>query len=252
MHFDFENFLSLWLKVRDLHPSLQALQPIAIVDEKHVYLYEPSEGGYHLRKVWSRPDYLHDNLLSAFPLKENNFKITCVVGFKAVKDLEGMVFILHEFVHCFQFNTVEMELRERLEINKYYMERKKYDWELTHSFPYHNEKIRRLYIDFVNSIISKRYKDVSTIRFRLKELLSKMDYEYMVWQEWKEGFARYIENLIRERMGLKRQIYKSEAPFNRVTFYFGGEELIRYLIGLDPSLENDLVRLFEVMYDVEF
>ncbi len=199
-----------------------------------------------------RPNYLHDNILSAFPLKENNFKITCVVGFKAIQDLEEVVFILHEFVHCFQFNTVEIVLREKLEINRYYMERKKYDWELTQPFPYHNERIRSLYIDFVNSVVSKRYKEVSTIRFRLKESLSKMDYEYMVWQEWKEDFARHIENLIRKRVGIKRHTYESEAPFNRVTFYFGGEELIRYLIGVDRALENDLVRLFEVMYDIKF
>jgi len=66
-----------------------------------------------------------------------------------------------------------------------------------------------------------------------------------------EGFARYIENLIRDAVGLKRIVYWG-SEFNRITFYSGGEELIKYLVKLDPSLESDLTRLFEEMYNIGF
>jgi hypothetical protein len=38
----------------------------------------------------------------------------------------------------------------------------------------------------------------------LKSFLSEGDFYYMVRQEWKEGFARLIENQIRRRMGLRK------------------------------------------------
>ncbi len=174
------------------------------------------------------------------------------MGIKAVQGLEGMVFILHEFVHCYQYNTFEFELKNKLKINKYYMEKKKYDWEISHPFPYSDEVIKNLYFDFIEAALSGRHHMIPILRRRLKEILSEIDYEYMVWEEWKEGFARYIENLIREKLGLKTHPYTSRTTFNRVTFYTGGELLIKYLVGVDNTLENDLAKLFERMYNIEF
>lgn len=37
----------------------------------------------------------------------------------------------------------------------------------------------------------------------MKDTLTTPDYEYMVWEEWKEGFARLIENRIRNNLELK-------------------------------------------------
>lgn len=214
-------------------------------------MYEPVKDGYQLIKSCDKPDNFPEDILAALPLKENDFKVTCVLGKKAIQGLEGMVFILHEFVHCYQYNTIELELKNKLKINRYYMEKKEYDWELSHPFPYDDEAIKNLYFDFIESASSGRYHRVPILRRRLKEILREMDYEYMVWEEWKEGFARYIENLIREKVGLKINSYTSGIAFNRLAFYAGGEALIKYLINIDPSLEIDLSRLFERMFNIE-
>ena len=63
-------------------------------------------------------------------------------------------------------------------------------------------------------------------RRSLKQHLSEIDHEYLVWVEWKEGFARFIENEIRSRYGIEANEGGKDAPYNRVTFYFGGERFI--------------------------
>ncbi len=36
--------------------------------------------------------------------------------------------------------------------------------------------------------------DAKAVRRKLRKTLDRIDFEYMVWVEWKEGFVRYIEN----------------------------------------------------------
>jgi hypothetical protein len=54
----------------------------------------------------------------------------------------------------------------------------------------------------------------------------------MIWQEWKEGFARFIENQINGRLNLPENHGGKEKPFNRVVFYEGGAHYIKLLIVL--------------------
>ena len=61
------------------------------------------------------------------------------------------------------------------------------------------------------------------MRRRLKQRLPQIEYEYMVWVEWKEGFVRFIENEIRSRIGIDANHSGKEQPYNRVTFYFGAK-----------------------------
>ena len=89
---------------------------------------------------------------------------------------------------------------------------------------------------------------VSRCRAFLKEVLNSQDYEYMVWQEWKEGFARYIENRINDRLGLPENHSGKEPPFSRVTFYEGGAHFIEILEQHSPDLLIDIERLFRRMF----
>lgn len=52
----------------------------------------------------------------------------------------------------------------------------------------------------------------------------------MIWEEWKEVFARYIENLIRDRIGINIDTNKLQAPFNRVCFYEIGSKYKTYYL----------------------
>jgi hypothetical protein len=78
--------------------------------------------------------------------------------------------------------------------------------------------------------------------------LVRDDYEYMVWVAWKEGFARYIENRIRRRYGLEPNLGGREQPFDRVTFYNGGEKLITYLAAQRGGKFPDVRELFGEMF----
>jgi hypothetical protein len=90
--------------------------------------------------------------------------------------------------------------------------------------------------------------EILPVRRRLPEMLSANDYAYMVWQEWKEGFARFIENRIKARLGLPENQGGKEQPFSRVTFYAGGANFIAALDKAEPALITDIERLFERMF----
>ena len=51
-------------------------------------------------------------------------------------------------------------------------------------------------------------------RAALRQSLSRDDREYMVWQEWKEGFARLIENRIRGRSELAENHGGAKSPLS--------------------------------------
>jgi len=74
------------------------------------------------------------------------------------------------------------------------------------------------------------------------------DYEYMVWQEWKEGFARFIENRIRRKLDLSENHDGREEPFDRVVFYEGGAGFLELLGIQDPRMTIEIDRFFETMF----
>lgn len=65
--------------------------------------------------------------------------------------------------------------------------------------------------------------------------------------QWKEGFARLIENRIRKKLELTENHGGIEQPFNRVTFYEGGARYISVLFKEDKDLEKDTEALFHRM-----
>ena len=73
----------------------------------------------------------------------------------------------------------------------------------------------------------------------------------MIWQEWKEGFARYIENLIRGRLGINRNTKELQIPFNRVCFYEIGSKYIDLLLDINIDLRGNIKDLYFRMFNVE-
>ena len=69
----------------------------------------------------------------------------------------------------------------------------------------------------------------------------------MVWVEWKEGSARWIENMIRERLNVEQNIAGSKGDFTRVSFYYGGSNFIKLLSKQYKT--NNLEDLFELIYN---
>jgi hypothetical protein len=75
-------------------------------------------------------------------------------------------------------------------------------------------------------------------------MLSLNNLEYMIWQEWKEGLARYMENMIREKPGIKINSKILEPPFDRVCFYEIGSKYIETLINKNIELKDNLEEMF--------
>jgi len=234
----------------EVHPLFTKLYPIALVDGEEVYIFEELGGEYKfkLKKKASRP--YPNQIRAAFPMQENDFKMTCVVSPDALNKQSERILIFHEFVHCFQMETCEMELKENLSIYTKAMAEKDYMWEINYAFSYDNPEIWKSYKKTATLMEAGKLVLAKQARIELMSMLSDEEKQYLVWQEWKEGFARFIENELRMYFRTENNDYGWEQDFSRITFYAGGERMIRALVSQDIELQKDLKRLYEEM--VEF
>ncbi|MBU3146673.1 hypothetical protein [Clostridium sp. CF012] len=154
------------------------------------------------------------------------------------------MFIFHEFVHCFQSENCEDEIRVSLEIERKSKEENNYMWEINHPFPYENSIFIKKATELNDYFNAKDYNSVLNYHKQMKECLSNIDFEYMIWQEWKEGYARYIENIIRVRLGIDINTNKLQAPFDRVCFYEIGSKYIDLLVNVNASLKSNIKDLY--------
>ena len=142
-----------------------------------------------------------------------------------------------------------MRLKGSLGIYKKAMERKDFMWELEYHFPYGDADFGRDYKELLSALETGDDRRAWSIRTALKARLSPEDWEYMTWQEWKEGTARYLENEIKARFGFPANTGGMRPPFTRVSFYAGGELLIRMLDKLDPGLARNIETLYRRIAD---
>jgi hypothetical protein len=233
-------------QIKDIHPFLERIFPVAVATDGNFFVFEfdhERKDFVFIRKFpvkWEIPE----GLRAAFPLDFYDNKMACAVTPDAFDSLEGYAFIFHGFIHCQQWEICELKLKRRLEVAQEAMKNGDYMWELTHPFPYENENFSEIYYRFLKAL---EYKDLDSIyqyRGQLRNILNKKDFEYMVWQEWKEGFARYIENLIRIRLGLPENHFGDQKPFSRITFYEGGSRFIEFLSDKEPELLINIEDLF--------
>jgi hypothetical protein len=86
-------------------------------------------------------------------------------------------------------------------------------WELNYPFPYASETFISKTKELDNGY------DIGTYHNEMKTEINEKDFEYMIWQEWKEGYARYIENLIRERLGVNKKTVPYWSRLLKDTFF---------------------------------
>jgi hypothetical protein len=238
------------VQAADLHPAFAKTHPVALVVDGQFYVFEAAADG----KGWNLSAQapvkfpIPAGIRAAMPLDFWNNRIACVVSPEVFASPEGYAVILHEFVHCYQWETVEGNLKQGLAVNREAMARGDYMWELRHPFPYGNAEVRRVYGLWQDALQKGRLKKARHWRSVLKKGLNSRDWEYMAWQEWKEGLARYLENLVRIRFGLQANRPAPDAPFNRISFYRGGDLFIMRLQESEPGLDKDLGRLFQRIF----
>lgn len=186
---------------------------------------------------------------AAFDLECFNNRMVCVVSGEVFDSLEGYATIFHEFIHCRQGESCEPHLKKRLRIAIEAYDRGDCMWELNYPFPYDNSDFVPLYRLFMKALQMNDSRTIRQCRRELSEQLSEDDYEYMVWQEWKEGFARYIENLVRLKLGLSAIPGREDEQLDRRVFYEGGAAFIEFLVERKPFLAVEIDELFDMMYE---
>jgi len=240
-------------KVADLHVALVAPYPVAIVEGGQIVIFEPDPAGRAYRPVKSVPDTfnLPKGIRAAMPLSVWDNRMACVVSGEVFDEPRGYVMILHEFVHCYEWDTCEPKLKEKMAISRRAMEKKDYMWELQFPFPYSQAEWVKLYGNWFAALEKNQEGIVSDLRGKLQEQLSADDWEYMTWQEWKEGLARCLENKISARLGLPLNRYGCLPPFNRVSFYCGGALLINHLWRTNAVPAGDIEALYFAISEKE-
>ncbi len=238
--------LPIHQQVSGFNPALRQLYPIAIVtgDELHIYDVAATPACYQFIKTAPIPMPLPKSVRAAFQLEDYGGRIACVITPEVFDSPEGYVTILHEFVHCYQYETCEQALKGKLDIARQAQEKGDFMWEIQHPFPYRAGIFTRAYQEFLAALSRGDVGEILTVRQELRTYLGRHDFEYMIWQEWKEGFARWIENRLQEKLGLPENIGGLSPPFSRVTFYAGGAKLVDFLHAQDPFLVADLEELF--------
>ena len=234
-------------KIQSIHPFLQKLYPVAIVEDGYFLIYDTEQDYQQYRFVKKTAVSLPipPGVRAAFPLESYDNRMTCVVTADVFDALPGYVTIFHEFIHCQQAEICETQLKQNLEIARKAKAANDFMWELNHPFPYAAPDFVQAYEAF---LATYDMSEVKTIRQQLRTLLNPEDYEYMVWQEWKEGFARFIENQINYQLNLPENMGGKEKPFNRVVFYAGGAHYIKLLGQQEAQLTIQIAELFDRMF----
>ncbi len=246
-----QKILEIQRQIQDIHPFLEKVFPIAIADENRFLIFDQdgTTDHYHFVQEAPTPMPIPLGVRAAFPLDNYGGRMACVVTAEVFDTLDGYVTIFHEFVHCQQFETYEPGLKNSLEVARNAQAAGDFMWEINHPFPYDDAGFVHIYAQFLRLEIESDPAAVRIARKALKNLLDPEDYEYMTWQEWKEGFARWIENQVQKRLGLPENHGGRQQPFSRVTFYAGGAGYIRFLESQGPGLALDPERLFQRMLE---
>lgn len=229
----------------EVHPLFNKLYPIALVEGEEVYLFEEQGGEYKFQFKKKSAMTYPNQIRAAFPMQENEYNMTCVVSPDALSKQSELILIFHEFVHCHQAETCESELKENLPIYQKAMAEKDYMWEINYAFPYDNAELWNSYKKAAALMEAGKFELAKTARADFLSKLTEEQKQYVIWQEWKEGFARFIENELRMYFRTENNDYGWEQDFSRITFYAGGERMIRALVSQDTDLQIELKRLYE-------
>jgi hypothetical protein len=244
-----ETLVNIQKEIKNFHPCLEVLHPVAIVDKDSLLIFDFDKDSYSYKliKKTEQPFPMPEGIQASFPLSVYDNKPVCVVSIKTFDTKAGYATIFHEFIHCCQYNSVEMEIKQTLDIYNNAMQNKDFSWEIMHAFPYDDSVFVNLYDSYKNALEENFVEKAKEFRSRIKSHLSGIDFEYMLWEEWKEGLARFIENKIRKELGIERNDYGKDAPYDRVAFYYSGELLIKKFAEINPELPEDIKLTYEKM-----
>jgi hypothetical protein len=245
-----DNIIKMHDEVKNIHVSLEKLYPITVISDGYFYVFDKSEIGdkYEFRRKVETSIVVSGDILTAFHLNFYDMKPSVVISKNMLENQGNNILVLHEFVHCFQLENGAVEIRNELSVQRQEIVRNNYNWEIDYPFPYSNDYFIDKTTELSDRFSSGNYDYIEVYHNCMKAYLHKAEYEYMVWQEWKEGFARHVENLIRRELKLQLNGNILRSPFGRVHFYEIGSKYIEMLLEKDEELNDNLVKLFYKMF----
>ena len=89
----------------------------------------------------------------------------------------GYVLIFREFVHCYQWESCELRLKDKMELYRTAMEQKDFMWELKHAFPCGADDFRQTYQAMIAALAKGDSARLPAIRSELKKRLAPEDWE---------------------------------------------------------------------------
>ncbi|WP_433752007.1 hypothetical protein [Paenibacillus amylolyticus] len=232
-----------------LHPLFAEHYPVVVAYEALLYIYDYSSKTQQYVWVKTVPDdlYIPDECLAAMPVPHMDGRMCAIVTDAAFKDLEQKVYLFHEYVHCYVYEKYDERFVNRLQIKHKMDQLKRVTWELDYEFPYEDEIVVERINSLLSALKSKDLTEIQTARKALFHSLNEEQAEYWSWLEWNEGYARYVENLIRAKFGQESNHFGDTAPYNRLVFYECGSEYISLLVKEQPEYHTDLEQLFDRM-----
>lgn len=241
--------IELQNEVVDVHPIYNTHYPVTIVRDGSFYIYDVPVDHLRYQFIKSEPCTfpLPKFVRAAFPLSCYDNKASVIVTGDVFDNKEGYATVLHEFVHCAQIMDCEFELKHQLKIAQEYMRKNDHMWEINHPFPYTSPEFIELFTSYLDSLKSNEYVEVLNIRRQFEQIMDKNDVEYLLWQEWKEGLARFLENKIHNLVGNNENHYGSAMPYNRISFYESGSRYISLIERANPGAISDIKELFLIM-----
>ncbi|GMK42139.1 hypothetical protein PCCS19_51980 [Paenibacillus sp. CCS19] len=246
-----QELVELQAAIKDNHILLNEHYPIVIYepDERQLHIYDFNNEAHGYQLVGVEPDTmgLFPGIRAAFPLACYDNRACVVVSGEVFDSIWDQVIVFHEMVHCYQFNTCELGLRANLQIERTSVNTNDYYWELHYPFPYEDENVAALIGHLHGKLVAGELEQAFRIRNELRLSLNNEQYEYMVWQEWKEGFARFVENKVKKQLGIEEQHAGTAIPYSRVTFYETGSRLIDLIVQKNADCEVDIKKLFPIM-----
>ncbi len=240
----FKGLLKLQDEVKSIHPLLHEHYPIAIVEDKQLHIFDYSKGMYSLSHTEPDTMDLPGGIRAAFPLACMPNQVAVVVTGDVFDTISEQVIMFHEFVHCYQYHTCEIQLREQIDLAKRSANSANYSWELNYPFPYSDNQFSEITRSIFDGLDRKDHRLIGLLRRKLKDYLTMEQVEYMVWQEWKEGLARYIENQVKFSLGIPLNHGGREEPYRRTTFYEMGSQLINLIVESSPGSLNRIEELY--------
>ncbi|MCK5036223.1 MAG: hypothetical protein KAS73_10050 [Candidatus Sabulitectum sp.] len=241
---EIETALSPVLKKKQEACSMHSLfnykYPIGIGVSDKLHIFREHSGAYQYTTTVTLPMQVQEGTKAAFPVNELG-ECCCIITPGCLEESDCFATILHEFVHCYQSRTCEDKLKAKLGIYQQAVIVQDYMWEIDHPFPYENPD----YLKLLQNITGYDFDQIMDALSMLSEKLESFDCEYMIWQIWKEGFARYIENRILRMNAMEENNNGSdpESP-DRTSLYFIGNKFWTQLKLRNQSLVHDIEKGF--------